>query len=462
MKYLIVWVILLLQMGEKRGKIRLIEHMQGYVSYVRGDNPFTFPYKLYPSTFTQTNNITTHPEIMLNGNTIDVEDKLKYLDLFMCGLEEYQDTVYTHIINSLRNTIDKDTFEKMDSFGYIFLEKPIMALNITYPVVPLESVQQEIRENDTSSIANYIGAKGLEETMDFTISRDVNGKENFEYKENILAEQGRFFALENIKKYSAKIYNICTSILSAKNGINLIYSEHIDGGIIPMILALEECGFTRYGKTPNLFKDPPPNVEKQGKYVVVSGNKGLSPNNVADIAAVNQRDNINGEKVRIIIISRAGAEGLDFKGIRQIHVMEPWYNMNRPEQIIGRGVRTCSHSSLPYVERNVMIFLYATYLKEINNEAVDFYVYRKAEQKAIKIGEVTRVLKANSVDCILNHSQTSYDSELLNTTVTQITSTGISLKIQIGDKPFTSMCDYMDKCEYIEDEDRERYDRVIK
>ena len=42
--------------GRPVGKLRLIEHMQGYVSYVRGDNPFTFPYKLYPSTFTQTNN----------------------------------------------------------------------------------------------------------------------------------------------------------------------------------------------------------------------------------------------------------------------------------------------------------------------------------------------------------------------------------------------------------------------
>ena len=115
-----------------------------------------------------------------------------------------------------------------------------------------------------------------------------------------------------------------------------------------MVLALEECGFTRYGHTPSLFKNPPPDVEKQGKYVVISGNKTLSPNNVGDIAAANRRDNIDGSKVRVIIISRAGAEGLDFRGIRQIHVMEPWYNMNRPEQIIGRGVRTCSHSSLPY------------------------------------------------------------------------------------------------------------------
>lgn len=36
---------------------------------------------------------------------------------------------------------------------------------------------------------------------------------------------------------------------------------------------------------------------------------------------------------------KAGAEGLDFKNGRQIHIMEPWYNINGIEQIIGRGVR---------------------------------------------------------------------------------------------------------------------------
>ena len=41
-------------------------------------------------------------------------------------------------------------------------------------------------------------------------------------------------------------------------------------------------------------------------------------------------------------------------------------------------------------------------------ETADLYVYRLAEKKAIKIGNVTRVLKESSVDCILNISQTNY------------------------------------------------------
>ena len=112
-------------------------------------------------------------------------------------------------------------------------------------------------------------------------------------------------------------------------------------------------------------------------------------------------------KVKVILISMAGSEGLDFKNIRQVHILEPWYNTNRIEQIIGRAVRTCSHKLLPFAERNVMIFLYGTLLPD-GSEAVDLYVYRLAELKAVQIGRVTRVLKGAAVDCILNHGQVNF------------------------------------------------------
>ena len=76
-------------------------------------------------------------------------------------------------------------------------------------------------------------------------------------------------------------------------------------------------------------------------------------------------DNKNGEKIKVILISMTGSEGLDFKNLRQVHIMEPWYNLSLVEQIIGRAVRNCSHKQLPFKERNVEIFLYGTLL---NNE----------------------------------------------------------------------------------------------
>ena len=138
-------------------------------------------------------------------------------------------------------------------------------------------------------------------------------------------------------------------------------------------------------------------------YTMITGNEDLSPNNALSVKKASDTDNSDGSIIKIIIISRAGSEGLDFTNIRQVHILEPWYNTNRIEQTIGRAVRNCSHKNLSYRERNVMIFLYATMLKN-KREAADMYVYRVAELKAILIGRVTRALKEGAIDCLLNES----------------------------------------------------------
>ena len=58
--------------------------------------------------------------------------------------------------------------------------------------------------------------------------------------------------------------------------------------------------------------------------------------------------NIEGHKIKVVLISKAGSEGIDLKFIRQVHILDPWYNMNRPEQTIGRAVRNFSHKDLPF------------------------------------------------------------------------------------------------------------------
>ena len=117
---------------------------------------------------------------------------------------------------------------------------------------------------------------------------------------------------------------------------------------------------------------------------MITGDNNLSPNRLEEINAFNSSDNINGENIKVIIVSKAASEGLDFQNIRQVHILDPWYNMNRVEQIIGRGVRHCSHKKLPFRERNVQIFLHGTELTN-KNEAADLYVYRLAELKAVQI-----------------------------------------------------------------------------
>ena len=147
----------------------------------------------------------------------------------------------------------------------------------------------------------------------------------------------------------------------------------------------------------------------------------------------------------MVLISRAGSEGLDFSNIRQVHILDPWYNMNRNEQIIGRAVRNKSHCSLPFNERNVEIFLHGTLLSD-KNEAVDLYMYRLAESKAITIGKVSRALKESAVDCLLNIGQNNFTVENMAQTVPLVLSSGRKIEYAVGDKPYSSSCDYMERC----------------
>ena len=236
-----------------------------------------------------------------------------------------------------------------------------------------------------------------------------------------------------------------------------------------MALALEEMGFTRFGQQgiKPLFKNrptevvdvktmkPPENKKNfnPARYAMITGDPRLSPNNDFEVKGLTGEDNKYGSKVKVVLISKAGSEGIDLKFIRQVHILDPWYNMNRPEQIIGRAVRNFSHKDLPFEQRNVEIFMYGTILDNNIEEAADLYVYRVAEYKAIQIGKVTRVLKETAVDCIINHDQTNFTQEKmlasLKEPITQELSTGEVLKnFKIGDSPFSPSCDYMASCNY--------------
>ena len=425
--------------GKQIGEEILIRKLRGYVSFVRGDNPYTFPYRIYPSVFSPSNSIKNidYPKKQITGNLL--LQKIEHVDVFTVKIGYYQKQVYDKIADEIKSNyanISEDSLDK--GLGYQVLEKPIQILNIAYPTENLDDIKTAYGKNGLENVM-----KRKADYADF----------QYNYYENI-------FNMEHIGKYSPKIKNICENILSSQ-GIILVYSQYIDGGIVPMALALEELGFSRFGRD-NLFKSPPSEAIdsmtmlpkskvktqfKQAKYSIITGDISLSPNNIKEIKMLTSEDNTNGENVKVVLLSRAGSEGIDFKNVRQIHIIDPWYNMNRIEQIIGRGVRTCSHKALSFNKRNVMIFLYATYIDD-EYESLDLYLYRLAEIKAMKTGKVSRLLKQNAIDCVLNKGQSNFTVENMNQTVKQSLSNGIETDWKVGDKPFTALCDYMDTCSY--------------
>jgi SNF2 family DNA or RNA helicase len=63
----------------------------------------------------------------------------------------------------------------------------------------------------------------------------------------------------------------------------------------------------------------------------------------------------NEGKIRALLLSSAGGEGLDLKGTRLMQILEPHWNQEKLHQIEGRGVRFRSHADLPPEDQNVRI-----------------------------------------------------------------------------------------------------------
>lgn len=470
------------------GEELLKRKLTGYVSYVRGENPYAFPFRIYPEDFSKINMLTKKdiPDKQFNNISIDYEIKLP---LYMVSLPNEQKIGYSLLLKHLKLTNNNTNWEELTSFGYNQLNKPLESLNFVFPKlevdmflrsgIDINDLSKEQLENiitsfDSESGKNtidIIGKSGLKRIMDFKKDKVMH---SYNYKPQILSTYGRIFSLNNLEKYSVKLHSICKNIIKSK-GISIIYAAHIEGGAVTIALALEELGFTRFSTSPytkSLFETPPTeeidslymkpksqlkNIKfNPAKYAMITGDSLFSQKNADDLSFITKADNKDGSKVKVIIISKAASEGLDFKNIRQVHILEPWYNLNRIEQIIGRGVRNLSHCNLPFKERNVEIYMYSMRPFLDNDqkiEVLDMYLYRLAEKKAKKIGNVTRLLKNVSVDCNLNIAQTNLSmdkfKELSDNSIVEINlASNKTINYKIGDRPFSSICDYKDNCNY--------------
>lgn len=471
----IVWFLNLLLTNDKRpnikmtdifdksgsltnsGRKKLIETARGYVSYMRGENPFSFPMRLYPNINGDKNVISKYPTYDINKKRIKDDERIKFLQIVGSDMSTYHKKVYDAykkkivIDDDKLNTLDGDdsslplgidenetmdnnsgSSEMVDKVGND-LQTMAQVSNVVYPVSDL---------NDPMEVRKAYGAQGFNSTFVNVAKKGLKYKYSSEY----LAKYGEILSYKNIQSYSPKIKKILDYVINSK-GIVFIYTNYYPSGILPLAIALEHIGFVKYN-TNNLTGD---NISiddkfkgKRPSYIILSRDNNLSPNNDKEIEVAKSRENNNGQVIKVII-SRI-SEGVDFKRIREVHMLEPWYNLNKCEQIIGRAVRTCSHIDLPKEERNVTVFFHATKYDD-TTESIDLWTYRVAENKQKRITEVEKVIKETSIDCNLNKSSLLYNIKDLNMAIPLHTSQGKRIReYAVGDRDDSYVCNYS-KCE---------------
>lgn len=178
-----------------------------------------------------------------------------------------------------------------------------------------------------------------------------------------------FLNIKHLKNYSPKFYYILNRILGSlpenlygrkrntksknypvpikefengltPNGPIFVYLEDVvDSGVILFTKMLEANGFVNYVTHTDT---------NYPKYLLITGDSQYTHlNRISSYRKIfNDVDNLFGKNIKVIIGTKTMSEGITLKNVRQIHIVEPWWNFSRLDQIIGRGVRSGSHEHL--------------------------------------------------------------------------------------------------------------------
>jgi hypothetical protein len=168
-------------------------------------------------------------------------------------------------------------------------------------------------------------------------------------------------------------------------------------------------GWQRYGEEKELEMYDLKNKKGDSPiFAVLSGN--IDPE---ERAAIINKFNESAEKptIDLLLLSGAVAEGIDLKRIRHVHIMEPFWNYARINQVKTRAIRYNSHIDLPANEQNVQVYIYLSDYplgypkKKITEPTTDNDLYQSSIENMKLIDTFMTALAESSIDCALHHAK---------------------------------------------------------
>ena len=244
-----------------------------------------------------------------------------------------------------------------------------------------------------------------------------------------------------LEMLSPKFYKILLNIADADNkGLHLLYSNFrtLEGiGILKLVLLANGFAEFKIQKVDNewqilekeedkgkprfvLYTGTETAEEKEIIRNIYNGSWEFVPLNLANKLRENYENNLFGEVIKVFMITSSGAEGINLKNTRYVHIVEPYWHMVRPDQVVGRARRICSHQDLPEELRTVKVFLYVSTFSEKQRTdeknielrirdvsrfdkktpvTTDENLYEIASQKQKINNQILQAVKETAVDC---------------------------------------------------------------
>jgi len=445
---------------------------QRYVSFMRGENPISFPVRLFPTAIPV---LETYPTLNPRGVDIPEGEKVFYKHLPIVPIMLEGDTLNASL--AFMNELPPGG----RGLSTVALDKLIHAGNLIVPATD-ETAGDTVEAFRARTDINGLGT---------IFSKESSGGE---VRYRAKQEGGaKWLGLGELNKYSPKFDFLINRIKTAE-GCIFVYTRFVNGGALPLALALEANGYLPYGRKSGLLANGPqtpggkqcalcPKREKEhgigpaqghdftpAYYGLLTGDIGLSPRNEQTIRAQRDFNNSEGTTIKIMIGSQIASEGVDLRFVRETYIIDSWFHLNKTEQILGRAIRYLSHCALPKEKRNNTVYLLAAQLplgeggegKETSNleglplksisggangrETADLYSYRIGFNKAVLVGKVTRTMKVAAIDCNLNNQAIIIRGQ---PPITEIDAQGnVRKDIDINDMPFTAVCDWIESCDY--------------
>jgi predicted O-methyltransferase YrrM len=317
--------------------------------------------------------------------------------------------------------------DKISSSSYKI--KSRLACNFAFPVgIERPVIAKEVSSFDIFEEEEY--QKESEEVETVT-------KEEKQTLQRCYAQIKEFFGNDPslVPTYSPKFDAIANKINringAGKTQLHLVYSQFLSlEGLNFFALMLQLPAYGEYVafdivKEKDKWTIPSSVKSKQNKYVLYTGAMEPEKREIIRNIFNNDMDGVPQElhsfvedmtPITVFMITSAGAEGISLKCVQNVHIMEPYWNPIRIDQVIGRARRICSHATLPEEEQYVNVYKYIMVLgtdqhkkkadkdkfnKELEPSTTDEYLMKLSIKKDTIIRTFQTYIQDSAIDSFL-------------------------------------------------------------
>jgi superfamily II DNA or RNA helicase len=406
----------------------------GYISHVRGYDPLTFAKRID------------------KGELID---GLLFTKVIRCYMNDFQYKIYETTVIEAEDALDRKS-EAIANFVFPCLSDDLKSVKGCSGNNGLIKLIGQIKTNHSN--VNKI----ISETLIKRVNKDdKDDKDDESDLVKITSDghniTGRILNKKYLKTFSTKFYKALKNInrlIWGKKGAKtaFIYSNLVKVGIEIFGQILIQNGYLEYNEDPSQYqinkdtlcyycgrthenhnkdikdddsdeedyneyrrhkksKEIPQHKFQPATFITVTG-KGSEesadtiPEEKKKILdeVFNIYDNLEGKYIKLILGSKVMNEGISLINTGEVHILDVYFNLGRVDQVVGRGIRNCSHykqMTPDYIFPYVNVYKYVVSLEK-GGLSSEENLYRKAELKYLEIKKIERSMKEVAFDCGIN------------------------------------------------------------